>query len=224
MSRFIAKKTFLGSLKKTHFSEAAEVSISIFSHNNEEVMGTLIPVGLWALEKSEFIQEMVVWRKQHSLMFFSQFPVTFKGTYEYLKNIAIGANNRLLFFIFDEKLRFFGHIGIVIDESYVEIDNVVKGRDCEQKKTMYYAQCALLKWCKEKKVGENFFLHVLSYNTRAINLYRKLGFQMLTNCFLFKESTGNKITHKIVKSAGESNCPYTYQKMILPKKTEREYS
>ena len=86
-----------------------------------------------------------------------------------------------MFFVKDIFGETIGHVGISsfdYQNKTCEVDNIVRGKISRQKNAMNYAMQALLCWIDEKISPEFIYLRVFNDNTKAINFYDKLGFQL----------------------------------------------
>jgi len=141
----------------------------------------LSPITKNDLKNDKKITLLKVWRKKNIDAFPASSEITQEGTYQWLRNLVLDREDRLMFFVKDIFGETIGHVGISSFD-YVnktcEVDNIVRGRISLQKNAMMYAMQGLLCWIEENISPEFIYLRVFNDNTSAINLYDKLGFQL----------------------------------------------
>jgi hypothetical protein len=208
----------ISSMKKSSFDEAFSSRIFV-SDKNQNVIGSLIPVGNWILSDEEKIEQIQLWRQRSMRMFLTQFESTFEKTLGYLKNLSIDQDNRIFFLLYDDKERFIGHIGIAdVDEKQGELDNLMRGIDGGHPKLIYFAEVALLNWCFQKLGIVESDVRVLSYNWLVVSLHEEVGYKLLKNIPL-KKFAKEGVTYHEAANTDESNVKYFCTKMRLKKET-----
>lgn len=143
------------------------------------------------LENSGVISSLAVWRQKSNFWFPSQFKVTLEGTKKWALDQLLKKKDRILFFLQVEGgKKPFGHIGLYrfdYEKKSCEIDNVIRGENSESSKGgMTTGLQILIDWTF-KYLGIDFlYLRVFSDNSRAIKLYKRLGFSEVNRVPLFK--------------------------------------
>ena len=143
---------------------------------------SMVPIGDWILSSAGTIEEFAHWRQANMNSFFVQFRSTPEKTRKYLTNFSLSESNRLLFAIMDDQLDIVGHLGVSnCSEFHCEIDNVMKStRPGLPVGLMSAALTALNDWLIAKTPDTNITLRVRSENTRAIKMYERCGYQIVT--------------------------------------------
>ncbi len=141
-------------------------------------VGQLIPFTQAHATDDAVIRLLAKWRDQSQDAFPGQFKVTFEGTKGWAQRQLMQLPDRMLFLIVDDKQNMIGHIGLFrfdFKKRFCEIDNVVRGEDAG-KGLMTLATNALMQWGRDALHVKDFYLRVMSNNTRALNLYERTGF------------------------------------------------
>ena len=118
------------------------------------------------------------WRKENEHWYLSQFSVSTERTTKWFMEKLIEVPDRLLFMI---KIsgKYIGHVGLFRFDFHnliCEIDNILRGeKDCPG--IMGDAVMGLMDWARSSLKLKGFTLKVLSDNSRAIKLYKNLGYQ-----------------------------------------------
>jgi perosamine synthetase len=164
-----------------HQKNVATLSDAILRSNNfnsNEKIFTLLPVTKLDLENSKRIDLLAKGRTDFENTFPTRFKVSFEGTKNWLSSAVIDNPNRLLYWITDQYLNIFGHIGLVFNPSrnIVEVDNVMR-LNSDYKGLMSDAVLALEKIVEIEFSIEELYLLVLGTNTYAQKFYKSLGYE-----------------------------------------------
>jgi len=111
--------------------------------------GHLMPLASFHAEDPLLIEELASWRTRHADTYPSQFPVTLEGTKNWILNKVIGVSDRILFLILDRFGNRIGHVGFancLNEDSAMEVDNVLRGRENCHSGIMSEAMRELIKW------------------------------------------------------------------------------
>lgn len=215
MSRHIA---LIGGMKVDQFDNAAAFAIPV-KNLSGDLIGKLVPVGNWILDKEEKVESIRTWRSKARRMFLTQIDSTYEQTRAYLKNVSIEQANRLLFLLFDDKDKFVGHLGICnVTESLCELDNLMRGVSGGSPRLVYFSEVALLDWCFATLGVAGCNVGVLTYNVMVIDLHAEVGFVETERKSLKKVVVDGVTTHQVVDQS-ESNVGYRYVQMHLLKDT-----
>jgi perosamine synthetase len=158
--------------------------------------GHLMPLASFHAEDPLLIEELAAWRTRHADTYPSQFPVTIEGTKNWILNKVLGVSDRILFLILDRFGNRIGHVGFancLNEDSAMEVDNVLRGRDDCHPGIMSEAMRELIKWSQNTLWPEKIFLRVMHNNARAIRFYERLNFIEKTRLPLRRHQGGNVV-------------------------------
>jgi dTDP-4-amino-4,6-dideoxygalactose transaminase/RimJ/RimL family protein N-acetyltransferase len=148
------------------------------------------------------VERLAQWRKQTEEWFPAQFEVTLDGTRNWFKSAVLDQKDRLLFWVIDSSGNHVGHVGLFrlsLDESKIEIDNIVRGEATTDQGLMQFAISTMLEWQKKVLNIPKSYLRVFSDNKTALRLYEKLGYQEVQRVPLkCVESVGRKEWREVV--------------------------
>lgn len=209
-------KNLIHSVKKSTFDEALKLSIEV-RDKNQHVIGKLVPVGDWILDDKEKVELIRTWRQRTMRMFLTQFETSHEKTFDYIKNVSIAQNNRILFLIYDTENRFIGHMGIAnIDGNTGELDNLMRGIEGGDPRLVYFSEIALLDWCFRNLGISESDVRVLSYNWLVISLHEEVGYAHQEKMPL-KKIIKDGITFHDFVAESDSNVKYSCVKLLLQK-------
>jgi perosamine synthetase len=168
-------------LFSSHQKNVFTLSDAILRSNNFNSNGnifTLLPVTKLDLENGERIKLLAKGRKTFPDTFPTRFNITIEGTRNWLSSAVINNPNRLLYWITDQYLNIFGHVGLVFDPSknVIQIDNVMR-LEPEHKGLMTEAILALERIAEIEFSIEEIYLLVLGTNTYAQKFYKGLDYE-----------------------------------------------
>ena len=181
-----------------------------------------MPLASFHAEDPLLIEELAAWRTRHADTYPSQFPVTIEGTKNWILNKVIGVSDRILFLILDRYGNRIGHVGFancLNDDSSMEVDNVLRGRDNCHPGIMSEAMRELIKWSQNTLWPEKIFLRVMHNNARAIHFYERLSFIEKTRLPLRKHQNGD-VVQFLPPAEGDSSKPdrfFVLMEHALPK-------
>jgi len=162
---------------------------------------SLVPIGPWIFAQPQVIREMTKWRANARTMFFAQFPESVATMSEYLSSTKIETTESVLFLIDGKQHGFLGHLGLKnISGESAEIDSVMRGSVTPTPQLMFSALYELILWSTETLHIRRLSLNVVSYNTRAIALYSRLGFECVGEIPLFRASDQDYVWHHQTES------------------------
>lgn len=185
--------------------QAREHSIPV----NGSTGARLVPVGAWVLTQSHIIEAMSRWRAAARDMYFARFPESVDSMREYLTSSSIETETAILFIIEHENGELLGHLGLKdIAHLSAEVDSVMRNPDVRITRIMELALRTLINWSEEALGLTKLSLQVISYNTRALALYREVGFAIVDERPLFRTINQDRVRHQQV-SASEANVDYT---------------
>jgi len=146
------------------------------------------------IEHDDIVSLLSRWRKENEFWFQAIFPVSDAGTKIWLKNKVIEEKDRLLFLVTINNA-YIGHVGLWkfdFAESSCEIDNIVRGEH-DYPGIMYNSIVVLQDWARTTLAIQDFYLHTLIENHRAVKLYKKLGYETIKTEPLIKTINGDRI-------------------------------
>jgi len=190
-------KQILYAYKHAKAEQIASYCIPIIVNGAER--GRLRPVTAESIRNKDEIGKLAKWREASSTWFASQFPMTEKGTLQWLEHKVIEADDRILFIVEDEGHSPIGHVGLIhYDEikKECEYDNLLRGeKGSSGVNIIMYASIALGVWSLNSLNIERGYINVLADNYRAIHIYKRLGAQEVKRQPLIKHVEGNVIRY-----------------------------
>ena len=147
-------------------------------YNELEV--NLILITRECVNNDEIIGLLSRWRKENEFWSQAIFKVTMEGTKIWLINKLIDVRDRLLFMV-EVNNEFIGHVGLWkfdFEKHCCEIDNIMRGEH-KYPGVIYDSIVLLQDWARKTFAIEDFYLHTLIENQKAINLYTKLGYKII---------------------------------------------
>ena len=186
-------KSVFAELKSSErFDTIIDKSIKLENGN-----GYLVCISELHLNDVETIEMLARWRRE-AKTFHNKFDVTFESTKKWLRNLLLDVPDRILFMVLNRFGHPIGHLGFASSFNFdriMELDNVVRGVQGEDKGIMSLATLALLKWASQKFRPEGFCLRTLDNNTHALNFYSGLGFQEYYKQPLKRIGTDEEFNH-----------------------------
>ncbi len=159
-------------------NEKGKLSISIYDQCGD-IVGYLKPITKSVLGSKQIVEKLTIWRNKFMQYFFNQFTATNERTMNWLKNIVLTDNGKLLFLIYDKNDNLVGHIGFTrLSENDVEIDNLIKGERLGHNQISYFAEIAMIKWIFETLKLKSICGYAFSENIIALMLHKEVGFKI----------------------------------------------
>ena len=153
---------------------------------------TMIPLCKVHASNVVVLEALTSWRNEHVKVYPTQFTATYASTKNWVENILIPNNNRILFLVLDRYGNLSGHIGLancMSLEKSLEIDNVLK-IDKGAKGLFSQVIQTLMSWGTKELAAKSFFLRVFQENKNAIKFYQKNGFEIVQKIPLKKTING----------------------------------
>lgn len=154
----------------------------------------LVPVTALDLRENQNIMLLKKWREANQFAYPTRFPVTVKGTENWLTSGVLNNNSRMLYWITDSNLIKFGHIGLVklTQQSNLEIDNVLRGEQGHSG-LMTQAMLTLEELIENEFSLEEITLRVLKSNSHAVSFYQRLNYAITEETALIEVRDGEKV-------------------------------
>jgi RimJ/RimL family protein N-acetyltransferase len=166
-------------------------------------IGELKPVNKKLIKEVEIVNSLTKWREKFTRYFLTQFQPTIQRTVNWLNNVVVASDNKVLFLIYNENNKLIGHIGLSnISVDSVEIDNLVRGEVGGDKDLIFFSEIALIDWVFYQLNVPLIVLNVFSNNFLAINLHKEVGFSIYKEKELWKYTTGNDVFFSTNKGVG----------------------
>lgn len=180
-------------------------------------LGSLRLVDRFQANKTRLIKKMTLWRNSSMGSFLTQFTATENRTKEWLDNVILSSNDKLLFELLDDQSKPIGHAGITnLNSKSAELDNFIRGEKGGNSMLFYYAELAILKWLFNEININEVLLHVFSNNWIPINNHLELGFSIVKKHKLTKLVKDDKTTYLVESNLGNP-VKFSYLKMSLLK-------
>jgi len=158
--------------------------------------GELVPIGPWIFTRPEIVRAMTKWRADSRTMFFAQFPESVQSMNEFLSTTKVRTGKSVLFLIEGEQHELLGHVGLKsICSGAAEIDLVMRNSNVQKPRLMRVALNELIRWSSRVLHIRRLSLSVVSYNTRAIELYSFLGFKCVAEIPLLRVNQNGIVSH-----------------------------
>ena len=159
------------------------------NYNEEE--SRLVLITRDCINNDKMIDLLSKWRHENEFWFQATFPVTHDGTKNWLANKLIEEPDRLLFII-EVNTELIGHVGLWrfdFAQFSCEIDNIVRGEK-KYPGIMFCAIESLHKWARSILNIHDFYLQTYLENFKAVNLYKRLGYEIIKIDPVIKISNG----------------------------------
>lgn len=189
-------------------------------YKKEDLIGFLKPVTFFCKKVyPEYIRLICKWRSENPIGFANVFENNVHKTENWLDNLLLNREDRILFVIHSLEDTPLGHIGLSsfnFNDKSCEIDNVVRGVKDTHQGIMSYATQSLIIWAKETLKVNDVYLKVLLDNTHAIQFYEKNGFIKQYHIPLYKREETDIIEWVHIENVKDRTPDryYVYMKLI----------
>lgn len=190
--------------------EFAAGVIPICSEQGER-LGTLEPITQAMADDEELASALTRWRNNFAHCFFTQFKATPERTRNWLHNVVLKDDSRLLFLIHTPEGRLVGNFGIChVTPKIVEMDNLIRGETGGAKLLIHYSYLALLHWLIRTLEITQFYGRVFSDNAKSLRMHERMGFRTVFACGLTRSEPRGEIHFTPDPASapipGEVNC------------------
>ena len=159
-----------------------------------ECIGRMESFSSSVIANSLFVELIRSWRQEYRQFFFTQFDETTERARNYVQSV-IEDPTRLMFFIYAQNDSVpVGHLGVMhLDRPIVELDNMIRGREGGDKRLMYWAEIALLKWVFDTYGDVKVRCNLLDDNWKTIRHHSRVGFKMVATCPLTRWEANGEV-------------------------------
>lgn len=161
--------------------------------------------GPWLLSINEWLEQMKNSREINREMYFSRFPPSLESLSKYLLDGPLGNESQVLFLVIDKVGKLHGHVGLKVNpDGSVEVDNVLRISN-SLPGVMKITLNEVIHWGNRDLGFSQYSLKVISTNSRAIKLYKDLGFTLREKQFLKVTTLPGGLTNLMPVSKEDSN-------------------
>lgn len=168
------------------------------------VAGWLEPVTWHDADRSDALRMLMDWRRTAAPAFLVQSPLSMASTQRWMIRELLNLPRRILFWVTTAQGERIGHVGLYhfhFADRRVELDNVVRGVSDVFPGGMGLALRALIDWVFERLEMTQMGLRVFADNTRAVQLYERLGFREQGRVVMTAERHG-EVVRWVERTAG----------------------
>ena len=160
------------------------------------------------------VTDLTEWRARFMKFFLTHFEPTEARTRDWLLNVTLPADDRLLFLIETEPDCFIGNFGLTgISPTTAELDILIRGRHGGGPDLIRLAKCAMLRWLFNDEARATATLRVISTNSTGIRLYTRVGFERTASDPLFVHPAGRD--HGFVLTGGAEPAGFSFDRMTI---------
>lgn len=186
-------------------NDKIQLSIEIIDDDNK-VIGCLKPITRSIINDDFIIKKLTKWRNGAMQFFLTQFIATPKRTKNWLANTVLDDNKRMLFIIYDDSGNAIGNYGFTkLNESFAEIDNLIRGERLGDPRIIFYAERASINWMFVKFRINEIVGHIFSDNIIPMLIHKEIGFSIKDKIPLTKRIVNNEIYWNEIKNENMSN-------------------
>ncbi len=156
------------------WTRACEVQDPVFSEYS------LLPICKLHLDDPDTISYLMQLRNTYIDLFLGSELATYESTKNWLKNMVIENEDRILFLVVDKHGKRHGHLGLWLrEDTNLEVDNVIKDPVSIEKGLFGAALKTITSWAWEYLGSSELSLRVLTSNVKAVEFYKSNGFSLL---------------------------------------------
>jgi RimJ/RimL family protein N-acetyltransferase len=160
------------------------------------------------------VTDLTEWRARSMKFFLTHFTPTEARTRDWLLNVVLPADDRLLFLIETEPDCFVGNFGLAgISPTTAELDNLIRGRRGGGPDFIHLAECAMLRALFADASRATVTLRVFSTNSPTIRLHAGVGFEKTASDPLFVHPDGHE--YGFVLAGGSEPAGFSYDQMTI---------
>lgn len=165
----------LKGLRANDFPTGFATEIPVINDQNVKV-GLLAPINRHLANDVAIVNSLADWRRRFKRFFFTQFEVTSARTQNWLNEIVVKDDTRILFLIKDATDKLTGHVGAAnISGDSAELDNFIRGERGGDPKLMLLSGLSLIGWLYGTLKIEKIYARVIANNFRTLSVYEAAG-------------------------------------------------
>ncbi|MFM7136930.1 MAG: N-acetyltransferase [Planctomycetota bacterium] len=192
---------------------ARPLRLPIFDRGGDQV-GALRLLDAALVAEPAVVAALTEWRGRYMRFFLTHFTPSERRTREWLLNVVLPADDRLLFLIETEPDCFVGNFGLAaIAPGSAELDNLLRGRRGGGPDFIHLAECAMLRALFADASRATATLRVFSTNATTIRLHTGVGFEKTASDPLFIHPDGPD--RGLVLTGGLEPAGFTYDEMTI---------
>lgn len=179
-------------------------------------LAQLLPINNSLINNMSMITQLTKWRNRSMRFFKSQFNATEESTQNWLKNIQLPSNDRILFLVSFEN-KFVGHYGLCnITNNSAELDNALRGERGGPSDLFKWVEHTIIRFAFDELKVNKISAMVLSLNFLALRMHKDLGFKENNRFPLSINEFNEKKEYKIT-SIENANTEIEYIELIFLK-------
>lgn len=176
---------------------SAEMAIKVRNVQGD-LIGSLTPVTPALANDETVVSGLTKWRRMFIRHFLTQFNANETRTRNWLRNVVLADDTRLLFLIYTDDHAMIGNFGVCnIRGGSAELDNLIRGEKGGDAHLIYFAELSLMDWLYSTCLVSEIYLHVFSNNTRTLALHSSVGFVRHAAYALTRHENGGEIHYRI---------------------------
>lgn len=180
-------------------------------------VGTLRLIDSVRSSAPDLVVNLTKWRNASMRFFLSQFVATEERTQQWLNNVVIPAEDRILFELLDDTGRAVGHAGVCNFSMHAcELDNFIRGEQGGDPNLFLAAERAMLHWVFCDIGVDIVTLCIFSNNWIPINNHISIGFTVTDKRSMSRVEKDGVVQHLVDSQEGQPT-KYSYLKMSLSK-------
>ena len=160
------------------------------------------------------VADLTEWRARTMRFFLTHFTPSEARTRDWLLNVVLPADDRLLFLIETEPDCFVGNFGLAfVSPDSAELDNLLRGRRGGGPNLIHLAECAMLRSLFADESRATATLRVFSTNAPSIRLHAGVGFEHTASDPLFIHPDGRD--RGFVLAGGTEPAGFSFDLMTI---------
>jgi hypothetical protein len=179
------------------------------------LVGTLRLIDKVRSSSPDLAANLTKWRNASMRFFLSQFLATEERTQQWLSNVVIPAEGRLLFELLDDTGRAVGHAGVCnLSTHECELDNFIRGERGGDPNLFLAAERSMLRWLFCDIGVDIVTLGIFSNNWIPISNHISIGFTITEKRTMSRVEKDGMVQHLLDSKLGQPT-KYSYLKMSL---------
>ncbi len=205
--------TYLLEQKQQLLQASRPVRLAIMDRSSNQV-GALRLIDATLAADPAVVASLTQWRHRYMKFFLTHFAPSEARTRDWLRNVVLPAEDRLLFLIESEPDAFVGNFGLAaISPESAELDNLLRGRRGGGPDFIHLAECAMLWFLFADRSRTAATLRVFATNSTTIRLHTGVGFERTKGDPLFVHPAGRE--YGFVLDGGSEPAGFSYDEMTI---------